>query len=63
MEQDVVLCFDVDADVLFAQFVKSRFERASEFAMVLQEVVADGFSGICAGEDVVDQSKVGRMDI
>ena len=54
----VVLCFDVGADVLFAQFVKSRFEslRASEFAVVLQEVVADSFSDIRAGEDVVESA-------
>ena len=50
------MCSNVDADVLFAQFVKSRFERASEFAMVLQEVVADGFSDIRAGEDVVESA-------
>ena len=50
------MCFDVDVDVLFAQFVNSRFERASEFAVVLQEVVADGFSDIRAGEDVVESA-------
>ena len=33
--EDAALCFDVDVDVLFAQSVKSRFERASEFAVVL----------------------------
>ena len=53
---DAPLCFDVDVDVLFAQFVKSRFERASEFAVVLQEVVADGFSDVRAGEDVVENA-------
>ena len=49
------MCFDVDVDV-FAQFVKSRFKRASEFAVVLQEVVADGFSDVRAGEDVVEDA-------